>query len=301
MSGFFSRPGVVVLLSLVLAMAVPAWGVSVPAQNLDPGSATIRLDSSFQSDAWLVYTYDIDVDGAVSNAAIKYSNGVLEVEQAVLQQGRAMRFRPATNNGSPVKVSAGPVTYTWILDKPRELSPGFDDMYREAWAFYAEENYDAAHGIADQLKAYPGRNAMEEVKYRILAASLASRRQDNAGELQHLKRGGSAIASDATGRFRQSEQAFRSLDDLPVAGELSALYPGGPGSWKTGLSRQRFALSDVQGRVGAVFLVCAGTEKQLRYPTPDGWSVPPGWTQCLIEVSGDAGTRLVLNQYASGR
>jgi hypothetical protein len=354
MSGPFSRPGIVLVLSLALCLAAPARSASVPAKNPDPDSATIRLDSSFQSDAWLVYTYDIDVDGSVVNASIKYSNGVLEVEQAVLQQLGAMRFQPATNNSSPVKASAGPVTYTWILDKARELSPRFGELYREAWAYYAQENYAAAQNIAEQLKNYPGRNAKEEVKYRILAASLASRRPDNAAELRHLKRvvqfqdlaldnnfsntyvpaeqylkvlkrimelqlggymladaedtlgeiqslgGGSALAADATNRWRQAEQAFRSLDDLPVQGELVGLYPGGPGSWKTGLSRRRFAISDVQGRAGGVWLACSREEKQLRYPAPEGWTIPPGWTRCLIEVSGDAGTRLVLHQYASG-
>ena len=52
---------------------------------------------------------------------------------------------------------------------------------------------------------------------------------------------------------------------------------------------------------GSVFLVCANAEQQLRYPAQDPWTIPPGWTQCMIDVSGKAGTRMVLHQYASGR
>jgi TonB family protein len=337
-----------------LAIALPVWSAFVPPQNLDPATASIRLDSSFQSDAWLVYTYDIDAEGRVVNATIQSSNSVPEVEQAVLQQVGAMRFKPAQRNGKPVKVSADPVIYTWILDKPRELSPRFSDLYQQAWAHYSEQDYDAAFEIAVQLKTYPGRNALEEVKFQILAASLASRWEDQAAELQHLSRvvefqrlaltnnfsnvyvpadqylkvlnriltlqldrrmladaartletlqslgPGSDIAREAQNSYRQAELAFQSIDDVTVTGELVPLYRDGPGSWKTGLSRERFSLSDVHGRVGSVFLVCANAEKQLRYPSQDPWSIPPGWTQCLIDVSGKAGTRMVLHQYASG-
>lgn len=349
-----SPMGIIVLLSLSLGMVAPARSASVPAQNLDPASATIRLDSTFQSDAWLVYTYDIGADGRVLNAAIQSSNGVLEVEQAVLQQVAAMRFSPATRNDAPIQVSAGPMVYTWILDKPRELSPRFSDLYRQAWGFYAEQNYDAASGIAEQLKNYPGRNAQEAVKYQLLAASLASRRQDDSAELKSLNRvvkfqdlalsnsfrntylpqdqyqkvlkrimelqlgrnmladaehtlesiqslgGDAAIASEAGDRFRQVELASRSLDDLATAGELPALYPGGPGTLKIRLSRDRFSLSDISGQVSSVFLVCAESEKQLFYPAKAPWSIPPGWSQCLIEVSGKGGTGVVLHQYGSG-
>jgi len=347
----FSRPGLLAaVLSLLPAMA--SWGVFIPPQNLDPASAIIRLDTSFQSDAWLVYTYDIGVDGQVENAAIQSSNGVPEVEQAVLRQLNEMRFQPAMRDGDPVKVSADPVVYTWILDKPRELTPRFRDIYQEAWAHYAEENYDAAFEIAVQLKNFPGRNALEEVKLQILAASLASRWDDQAAELQHLSRvvelqslamnnnfkntyvgaeqylqilnriqtlqlnrmmladaaetlatiqslgAGSDIAIGAAERFRATEQVFQSMEDVTVDGELVPLYQDGPGSWKTGLSRQQFSLSDVRGRVGAVFLVCVNSERQLRYPSREPWTIPAGWRGCKIDVSGKAGTRLVLHQHS---
>lgn len=332
----------------------PALAQFVPPKNLNPATASIQLDSSYQSDAWLVYTYDIDANGQVANATIQSSNGVLDVEQAVLRQVNAMRFSPATRNGKPIKVSAEPVIYTWILDKPRELSPDFDRQYREAWALYSENNYDGAFDIALALKDYPGRNALEEVKFQTLAASLASRWKDEAAELQHLSRivefqnlalnnnfnntyvpaeqflqilnrivtlqlnrmmladagdtllqmqrlgGGSEITADAGQRFVQAQRQFDAMPDVTVNGELVPLFRDGPGSWKTGLSRSAFSLSDVRGRVSAVFLVCTGVEKQLRYPSREPWVVPAGWNNCKVDISGKAGTQLVLHQYVSG-
>ena len=348
-------PGLITVLLMYLFSTSVAWAQFSSPQNLDPASASISLGSSFQSDAWLVYTYDIDETGNVVNATIQSTNGVLEVEQAVLQQVNAMQFRPAQRSGKPVKVSADPVVYTWILDKPREMSPRFAELYQQAWDLYAAENYDAAFDIAIKLKAYPGRNAKEEVKFQVLAASLASRWNDEAAELQHLSRvvefqslalnnnfnnsyvptqqylqilkrmqtlqlnnrmladagntldrmqslgRGSEVVAEAASQYSQAEQEIQALPDVVIAGELVPLYREGPGSWKAGLSRRDFSISDVRGRVGAVFLVCAAGERSLRYPSREPWAIPTGWSQCKIDVTGKAGTRLVLHQYAPGQ
>ncbi|WP_167854790.1 energy transducer TonB family protein [Mangrovimicrobium sediminis] len=343
------------LFLLVLGALLPlaqAQAQFTPPQNLDPASGVIRLGSSYQSDAWLVYTYDIDASGVPADVVIQSSNGVLEVEQAVLEQVNAMRFKPAMRGGQPVRVSADPVVFTWILDKPREMSPRFDELYRQAWDFYAQEDYDAAFDIAVQLKNYPGRNALEEVKFQILAASLASRWKDEAAEMQHLSRvvelqslaldnnfrntyvpddqylkilnrilelqlarmmladagntlddmqtlgRGTPIVQEASAHYQQVEQAFHARDDVVVAGELVPLYRDGPGSWKSGLSRAQFSISDVRGQISSVFLVCAEYERSLRYPAREPWQIPAGWTQCKIDVAGKAGTRFRLHQHA---
>lgn len=178
----------VALFLLVPAMATPALAQYVPASNLDPASATITLDSSFQDDAWLVYTYDIDVSGKVVNAAVRQSNQVPALEEALLQQVRTMRFSPATRNGEAVESSANPVIYTWILDKQREMGPEFAALYGQAWDFFANQDYVAAQSIAGQLQRFAGRNALEEVKARTLAASIANRQGEAGAELRHLER-----------------------------------------------------------------------------------------------------------------
>ncbi|QFU76412.1 energy transducer TonB [Halioglobus maricola] len=335
---------------ILFSLAAPAWSNFVPPRNLDPANSTIQLDSTFQQDAWLVYTYDIDHTGSVINATIQSSNGVVAVEQAVLAQIRSMRFEPASRSGMPVKVSADPVVYTWILDKPRIMSAAFADKYREAWALYSEENYDGAFDIAAELKNYPGRNALEEVKFQILAASLASRWKDEAAELQHLTRvvefqnlaidnnfknrymptdqylqvlnrvvtlqlnrgmladaggtlddmqqlgRGSDAVNDAARRYSESLSSLQNVADITVRGELLPLFRDGPGSLKIGLSRSRFSISDVRGRVGGVFLVCGTSEMPLRYPSQEPWTIPTGWSDCVIDVTGRAGTSLVLHQ-----
>ena len=90
------------------------------------------------------------------------------------------------------------------------------------------------------------------------------------------------------------------MPDVTVKGELVPLFRDGPGSWKTGLTRKAFSISDVRGRVGSVFLVCTGVEKQLRYPSNEPWTIPPGWNNCKIDIAGKAGTQLVLHQHAPG-
>lgn len=177
------------LLAPLLALLVtPVWANFQPPQKISSGPSTPKLDSSYRTEAWLVYTYTIDTEGNVVDVQIQSSNGVPEVEQAVLQQLRDLRFRPATRNGEPVEVPVGPVVYTWILDVPRAMTEEFATAYEEAWELFRAEDYDGAFEIAAQLKEMPGRNAFEEVKFQILAASIASRWDDPAAELQHLKR-----------------------------------------------------------------------------------------------------------------
>ena len=178
------------LFALVSLISTAAQGAGfVPPQNLNPGQpAQPSLDASYDQEAWLVYTYDIDTDGLVVNAQIHVSNRVAAVEDKILGHVKAMRFQPATRDGNPVKVFVGPIVYTWILDTPRVMGATFTDKYQEAWALFKQEKYDEAFELAVELKNLPGRNAYEETKFQILGASLASRYQDDTSELQHLKR-----------------------------------------------------------------------------------------------------------------
>ena len=173
---------------LLLALGAPAFAQFVPPQPLNPAVGDPSLPAGYDIEAWLVYTYEIDTSGKVVNAEIHSSNGVLEVEQTIMNQVRAQSFKPAMRGSNPVKVFVGPVFYTWIVDKPRELSPDFDQMYQEAWALFNADDYDGAFDIAAKLKGIPGRSAYEEVKLQVLAASLSSRWNDSAAELQHLER-----------------------------------------------------------------------------------------------------------------
>jgi len=178
-----------VLVTLALLNVSLAHAGFTPPQNLVVGqSATPSLDETYNHEAWVVYTYDIGVDGLVANANIHSSNDVTEVEDKILNHVNAMRFTPAKRDGKAVKVSVGPIVYTWILDQPREMTALFIETYQQAWDFFKQQDYDQAFELAAQLKSFPGRNAFEEIKFQILAASLASRWEDDTAELAHLKR-----------------------------------------------------------------------------------------------------------------
>ena len=348
-----AAPGIFLSLVLLLSSSAVNSGNFTSPVNLNPEAADIRLDTSFQDDAWVVYTYAIDEQGRVADAKIRSSNGVTRVESAVLDKLSMLRFAPATRDGQPVKVAADPVIFTWILDLPRAMSPQFSESYQAAWALFKQGNYDAAFDLAVTLKDMPGRNALEEVRYQVLAASLASRWEDGAAELQHLGRAvelqalasknnfkhhyieadqylrileriqtlqlermmladagttlgeiqahgaGTDIAVRAAAAYTAKELEFNARPDATVSAELVAVYRDGPGAWKAGLSRNKFSISDVKGKIDAVFLVCGPRDIQLRYPSVEPWVIPYGMRGCKIDVSGAAGTRFVLHQYAS--
>lgn len=185
-----ARRVLLVFSALALTVCSAARGSGfTPPENLKPGqSVTPSLDSSYDREAWLVYSYDIDTEGFVVDMKIHKSNGVAAVEQKTLDHVNSMQYRPATRDGQAVKISVGPIIFTWILDKPRQMSPQFNTTYETAWEHFNREEYDKAFELAAKLKNMPARNAFEEVKFQILAASLASRWDDENAELAHLKR-----------------------------------------------------------------------------------------------------------------
>ncbi len=159
-----------------------------PPQSLSPQGDNVILNETFQDEAWMVYTYQINERGVVVNAEIHSSNGVEAVEQEVLKQVKGLTFTPAINNGEAVRVEADPVVFTWVIDQPREMSAEFSKTYKAAQTFVGMERFDEAFDELAKLKSHRGRNVYEEVKFQTLAATLADRWDDEAAELQHLSR-----------------------------------------------------------------------------------------------------------------
>ena len=333
-----------------------AQGGFKPPVNLNTNqSTTPSLNDSYTEEAWLVYTYDIGTDGVVANLQIHSSNGVPAVESAIIAQVSSLRYSPAMRGNNPVKVTVGPIFYTWILDKPRVMSDAFTSEYQVAWDYFGQENYDAAFDIAAKLKDLPGRNAFEEVKFQTLAASIASRWDDSAAELQHLSRAlefqgladrnnfdnpyiessqlllmmervhalqlekmmvgdaevtlrkiqllgpGSDVSNRAGAAHDAALLAFRANPDVTIDGELTPIYRNGPGAWETRLSRNLFSLTNARGKVDSVLLDCLQGNRNLPYPALDPWKIPPGWSECKLEVSGKAGSRFVIHQLDAQR
>lgn len=325
-------------------------GTFLPPKNLSPLGDNVRLNERFLNEAWLVYTYDIDVNGSVVNAKIHSSNGVPEVEREVLAQITGMVFSPAINDGKPVKVSSDPVVFTWTLDKPRTISRKFKAAYDATDALIKLENFDAAFDQAVKLKAISGRSVYEEVQFQLLASTLAQGWEDEPAEMQHLNRAielqtiaddqlfendyiepqeyglvleriltlelsrmmladakvtlsklydlkvDPKITARAAKRYADVESVHNATAEVLVKGELLPMYRDGPGVWKTRLGRDFFSISDVDGKIDAVFLSCNRGEIQLTFPSPTSWKIPRFWLDCKVDVSGDVDTRFTLHQ-----
>ena len=94
------------VLFLILSASTHSAGFIGP-QKIDPSkSSTPTLDSSFGEEAWLVYGYNIDIDGSVVDMQIYSSNGVDAVEQKTRDHINSLQFKPATRDGNPVKASS---------------------------------------------------------------------------------------------------------------------------------------------------------------------------------------------------
>ena len=116
-------------------------------------------------------------------------------------------------------------------------------------------------------------------------------------EGQDLEEGAELFLIDPVA-YEAAEAQFNATQDATVSGELVPIYRDGTGAWKAGLSRNKFSISGVQGKVDAVFLVCGSRDIQLRYPAEDPWVIPDGMNHCKIDVAGTPGTRFTLHQFA---
>ena len=160
-----------------------------PPQSLNPNAPRYPdFDTTQSGEVWLVYTYEIDVDGLVKKLQIHSSNGVEEVNAAIAAHITQMRYKPASRDGNPVLTYVGPVFFTLILDEARQLTPIFRQYYDAAQQQIAAGDYDAAFENAVAMKDMARRNAYEEVQVQLLAAKMAAHWEDPAAELQHLKR-----------------------------------------------------------------------------------------------------------------
>ena len=135
---------------------------------------------------------------------------------------------------------------------------------------------------------------------RIQTLQLSRMMLADAGETLALLRElapDSQVARRSAAAYAEVEGRFNALPEVSVPGELAPVYPGGPGVWKAGLSRDRFTIGDVEGVVSAVYLVCDGRDIRLDYPVTEPWRTPAGGEACKIDVVGTDGTKLVLTQY----
>ena len=83
--GAVHRTGAAVLLLLAMVTAPLTQAQYQPPESLNPSAPRYPdFDTSQSGEVWLVYTYEIDVDGLVKKLQIHSSNGVEEVNSAIV-------------------------------------------------------------------------------------------------------------------------------------------------------------------------------------------------------------------------
>ncbi|MFT6958801.1 MAG: hypothetical protein ACJAYC_003823 [Halieaceae bacterium] len=188
-TGFSGAAINAVLASVLLLSSALSFGQYQPPQNMNPEIPRYPdFDTTQSGEVWLVYTYEIDVEGLVKKLEIHSSNEVVMVNEAIKAHISRMRYQPAMRNGQPVLTYVGPVFFTLILDEERRLSPIFQRYYDVAKQQISTGDYEGAFENAVAMRGMARRNAYEEVKVQLLAAQMAAHWEDDAAELQHLKR-----------------------------------------------------------------------------------------------------------------
>jgi hypothetical protein len=73
------------------------------------------------------------------------------------------------------------------------------------------------------------------------------------------------------------------------------------GEWTFNLLRRTFTFKDVQeGQLTGIDLVCRVERRSLQFKPDAEWTIPAGWGDCALQLSGSEGTRFSLVQLQSG-
>ena len=116
-----------------------------------------------------------------------------------------------------------------------------------------------------------------------------------------LRDANAALAGEVARRSLKSisRQVTPSDDGLPFGAERVFNVQIGRKPWSHRLTEPVFAITSVTGEIQSLDLQCDGGSVQLEYQPDVEWNVPPGWSDCELQVSGARDTVFALYEFGS--
>ena len=100
-----------------------------------------------------------------------------------------------------------------------------------------------------------------------------------------------AQAHSKTVRSQLTPQA-----EYTMQAEIAAPVYGTTASWKSRLLRKDISISEVEGQIDSIWMMCENGRWAAPYPEKTAWQIPPGLGDCSVRVQGSQGTSFKLNE-----
>jgi hypothetical protein len=84
---------------------------------------------------------------------------------------------------------------------------------------------------------------------------------------------------------------------LPFAATRAVEVRMGREPWTHLLTQSTFTLGQVSGDIRGLELRCAGSSRDVDYAPGVEWTVPPGWTDCMLRVRAERGATFALYEF----
>ncbi len=284
-------------------------------------------------EGWVVLRYSVRADGTTDNIVVIDRQPPLIPYQRAVAAVEGWTFEPATVDGVPVDWHNNEALVAYRSEEAR-LSPLFFRAYDATQALIAEGNYAWARrnnqrtlmratrldvigpvliqGVIIHLRlgdlhgahALLARATDPRIGVLPVAELVAALRYRNFLELQL----GDRISALET-LARRTALAPVPHDDpvlMRAAYLEQALIEGATigvrarildDVWRHTLSRQIFAITDVEGQIDGLRAECDRRLTELEYVPGSEWTLPEGWGNCAVAVEGRPDTEFRLYEF----
>lgn len=103
-----------------------------------------------------------------------------------------------------------------------------------------------------------------------------------------------------TGRFDNmtlEREVFGGSDGLPFGAQRSLEVKIGRDPWSHALTQPTFTIGRVSGEIRDLRLDCDGGDSRLDYQPDVDWTIPSGWSACILRVRAKRGTTFALYEF----
>jgi len=101
----------------------------------------------------------------------------------------------------------------------------------------------------------------------------------------------------ARGKTTLSRQVSAALGSLPYDAELMFEIIMGVHPLRHPLTQPTFTIADVLGEVRKLEVECAEGSQEIDYQSGVDWTVPSGWSSCMLQVAAKKGTTFRLYEF----
>ncbi|AOT07859.1 energy transducer TonB [Pseudoalteromonas luteoviolacea] len=165
-------------------------GKVIDAVPIEKSAAVFpRLAADRGREGWVQLSYVINEKGEVESPVIEHSSGHASFERSALKAVNQWKFKPALQNGKPVKQCKNQVQMSFYLqDAPRSVSSSFLNRYKKIGKKIDSNDLESIPELFGEMRERKLKNFTEDTYYWVAKARYYAATGDKYRELHAIIR-----------------------------------------------------------------------------------------------------------------